>query len=165
MDFATLYEEDIETWAELQVAALRRLAEMPGPWANAIDIENVIEEIEDLGSSQRDAVQSLLQNAFAHVLKLAADPGSLAVEHWRRELNQFWTQARDKIKPAMRHRIEMQKLWERAWTQAADILAPFDRAIPEAVPRTCPYSFDDVLDPGFDPLTELRAMAAVRPRP
>lgn len=48
MDFATLYKEDIETWAETQIAALRRLAEHPGPLANVIDWENVIEEIEDL---------------------------------------------------------------------------------------------------------------------
>jgi hypothetical protein len=61
LDFATLYEDDIETWAELQVEALRRLAAMPGPWANKIDWENVIEEIEDVGSNQRRAVESLLE--------------------------------------------------------------------------------------------------------
>ena len=46
MDFATLYAEDVETWAELQVDALRRLAATPGSWANIIDWENVLEEIE-----------------------------------------------------------------------------------------------------------------------
>ena len=78
MDFATLYAEDVETWAELQVAALRRLAATPGPWSNVIDWENVIEEIEDLGSEQRRAVESLLENAFAHAIKIAADPESLS---------------------------------------------------------------------------------------
>ena len=63
MDFATLYEDDVETWAELQVAALRRLAAIPGPWANTVDWENVIEEIEDLGSEKRTSVESLLENA------------------------------------------------------------------------------------------------------
>ena len=70
MEFSTLYDEDTETWAELQVVALRRLACTPGPWANAIDWENVIEEVEDLGAERRRAVESLLENAFVHVLRL-----------------------------------------------------------------------------------------------
>src|SRR5439155_268668 len=89
LDFAALYEDDTETWAERQVAALRRLAAMPGPWANRIDWENVIEEIQDLGSEQRRAAESLLQNALAHALKIVADPESLSAERWDEEVRLF----------------------------------------------------------------------------
>jgi hypothetical protein len=155
MDFTTLYEADIETWAELQVAALRRLAVTPGPWANAIDWENVIEEVEDLRAERRRAVESLLENALVHVLKIAADPESLSVEHWREKVQEFWSQAHSKIKPAMRSRIDMQKIWERACKQASRALTVFDRSLPDGQ-KSCPYSLDDVFEDDFDLLRGLR---------
>lgn len=84
MQAETVFEEDVETWAELQVAALRRFGSIPGPWAITLDWENLIEEIEDVGSSRRRAVESLLENALAHACKIAADPQSSSAEHWKR---------------------------------------------------------------------------------
>jgi Domain of unknown function DUF29 len=154
MDFTALYTEDVETWAELQVEALRRLAATPGPWANVIDWENVIEEIESLGSEQRHAVESLLLEVFAHIIKIAADPESLSAEHWKNEVQNFWAQAQEMAKPAMRSRINMEKIWPRACKLASGSLEAFDRTLP-AVPQSCPYSFDDLLDRDFDPLLSL----------
>ena len=127
MDFATLYAEDVETWAELQVDALRRLAATPGSWANIIDWENVLEEIESLGSEQRRAVESLLENALAHALKVVGDPNSLSTERWKKEIVNFLRQARKKIKPAMRSRIDIEEIWQDACEQASDtkhLIAP-----------------------------------------
>jgi Domain of unknown function DUF29 len=154
MDFATLYAEDVEAWAEVQVEALRRLATMRGPWANAIDLDNVIEEIESLGSEQRRAVEGLLVEVFAHVLKIAADPESLSAEHWKTEVRNFWAQAQEMARPAMRSRVDMEKIWRRGCKRASDSMEAFDRT-PANVPQSCPYAFDDVLDRDFDPLHSL----------
>ena len=162
MDFATLYAEDVETWAELQVDALRRLAATPGSWANIIDWENVLEEIESLGSEQRRAVESLLENALAHALKVVGDPNSLSTEQWKKEIARFLRQqARKKIKPAMRSRIDIEEIWQNACEQASDTLEAFDRTLPD-VPQRCPFSFDDLLDADFDPLRDRRLLAAKR---
>jgi Domain of unknown function DUF29 len=163
MDFATLYAEDVETWAELQVVALRRLAAMQGPWMNAIDWENVVEEIESLGSEQRRAVESLLVEVFAHVLKIAAEPESLSAEHWKAEVQNFSAQAQQTVKPAMRSRVDMEKIWRRACKLASDSMEAFDRTLPN-VPQSCPYSFDDVLDRDFDPLHHLPVLMIPRTR-
>jgi len=157
MNDATLYQDDVETWAELQVAALRRLATMPGPWANIIDWENVIEEIESLGSEQRRAVESLLENAFAHALKIEADPDSLSAEHWKGEVTAFLDQARAKMKPAMRSRIDMDKIWQNACKQASISLEAFDRTMPE-VPQRCPCSFDEVMNGALGALIYLHLL-------
>lgn len=154
MDFATLYEEDRETWAEHQIAALRSLASVSGPWTNTIDWENIIEEIDGLGSDQRRAVESLLENAFAHQLKIVADPESLSAEHWKSEVATFLDQARSKIRPAMRSRIDMDTIWRNACRQASRALDAFDRAMPQ-VPQRCPCSFDDILTGRFDTLLYL----------
>ena len=159
MDSTTLYEEDVETWAEIQVAALRRLAQTPGPWANAVDWDNVIEEIEDLGSDRRHAVESLLEQAFAHALKIAGDPTSLSSEHWRLEIKAFLDQARTKIKRSMRSRIDMEGIWRCARKNAAESLKAFD-LVPPDMPSSCPYTFDHVLDPDFEPLRDLRVLVS-----
>ncbi len=161
MDFATLYAEDVETWAELQVDALRRLAATPGSWANIIDWENVIEEIESLASSQRREVKSLLEKAFLHVIKIVGDPDSLAVEQWKKEVQNFWRQAQDTAKPAMRSGIDMEEIWRRARKQASNALEVYDRELPEE-PQSCPFTFDDVLDRDFDPLLSLRVLVIRR---
>jgi hypothetical protein len=150
MDFATLYEDDIETWAELQVAALRRLAEMPGPWANVIDWENVIEEIEDLGSEKRESVESLLENALVHLIKIVADPTSLSVVHWRREVRSFLLQARARAKRSMRPRIEMDDIWRKSVSGASNALEAYDHAIPLGLEDRSPFSFDDILYQDLD---------------
>lgn len=152
MNFATLYEQDIETWAELQVAALRRLASTPGPWSNIIDWENVIEEIEDLGSQKREAAESLLGLVFVHLLKLRADPGSMAADHWRVEITNFLKRARTKAARSMRARIDLDRVWCDSLKEAERSLRSYHRSLPADTPRRCPFTFDELLDAGFDPL-------------
>jgi len=159
MDFATLYDDDLETWAELQVEALRRLAATPGPWTNAVDVENVIEEIESFGASERRAVESLLANAFAHALKIIADPSSLSIEQWRRDVRLFLSNAQARIRPAMRSRIDMDEVWTEACGQAEAALDAFDRTLPQLSAR-CPFTFDEVMDRMFNPLADPAVMLA-----
>ena len=51
MDIASLYDDDIVSWAEQQAAALRELAAKP-ELSNVVDWENLIEEVETLGRSE-----------------------------------------------------------------------------------------------------------------
>ncbi|HEX2556214.1 MAG TPA: DUF29 domain-containing protein [Microvirga sp.] len=164
MDGGTLFETDIEAWAEVQVEALRRLAATPGPWANALDWDNVIEEIEDLGSERRRAAESLLANIFVHALKIAADPDSLSAEHWRQEADAFSKQLRDILKPSMRSRIDLDRIWRGSCRQAANVLEAFDRALPET-PWACPFSFDDLLGDAFAPVARVKRCLEGADRP
>jgi hypothetical protein len=72
------YESDILIWSEHQAALLRRVA-AGEPVNEAPDWPNIVEEIESLGRSQVDAVESLLFQAVVHMLKAEAWPF-----RWRR---------------------------------------------------------------------------------
>ncbi len=50
-DQPSLYDEDVVAWAEQQAAALRALGARPD-LSNALDWENVIEEVESVGLSE-----------------------------------------------------------------------------------------------------------------
>jgi Domain of unknown function DUF29 len=75
MDDRTLYETDIVAWAEQQAAALRVISSSPAGRSNAVDWQNVVEEIESLGRSQIRAVESKLTLIFVRLLKIVSDPG------------------------------------------------------------------------------------------
>jgi hypothetical protein len=77
-----LYEDDVLLWSEQQAALLRRLA--AGERVNEqSDWENVIDEVECVGSEQLHAVESFLVQALVHMLKAEAWPLSRDAAHGR----------------------------------------------------------------------------------
>jgi hypothetical protein len=63
-----LYEDDFPAWARQQARALRQLAGTRPD--TEIDFAHLIEEVRDLGKSERDAVRSHLRTIIEHCLKL-----------------------------------------------------------------------------------------------
>jgi hypothetical protein len=75
-----LYEEDVYAWAHDQAALLRA-----GRF-DALDLEHLIEEVEDLAGSLKSAVRSRATTIMAHLLNLqrsAAENPRLA---WRESI-------------------------------------------------------------------------------
>jgi hypothetical protein len=75
------YDGDLALWAEDQARALRDAARarinLP------IDWENVAEEIEDLGKSQRRELASRMRTVLVHLMKLQASPATEPHAGWR----------------------------------------------------------------------------------
>jgi Domain of unknown function DUF29 len=76
---AALYDEDFVLWTEEQAAALRRAKDSNLP----LDWENLAEEIESLGRSDRREVKSQLTRILRHLLKLAVSPTKEPRNGWR----------------------------------------------------------------------------------
>jgi hypothetical protein len=75
-DLKTLYDQDLAAWSHQQAAALRAAARTGSD--QLVDWENLAEEIEDLGRSQRAALRSQIRRIIRHLVKLeysrAIDP-------------------------------------------------------------------------------------------
>ena len=97
--------------------------------------ENVVEEIESVGQSQVDAVESLLFQAFLHDLKAEAWPVARDVPSWRGDARGFRAQARRKYRPSMRQKIDIAGLYADALQALPDTM---DGQLPLPVPPTCP---------------------------
>jgi hypothetical protein len=135
------YETDIALWSEHQAALLRRVA--AGERINdQVDWENVIEEIESVGRSERTAVKSLLVRALVHMLKAEAWPLSRDVAHWQAEARGFRGDAADAFSPSMRQHIDMDALYRRALRA---LPATIDGQPPLPVPDKCPVTLDELL--------------------
>jgi hypothetical protein len=67
-DINTLYDEDFLAWSQQQAEALRAAARTGSN--RLLDWENLAEEIESLGVSQKTALRSQMRRIVRHLLKL-----------------------------------------------------------------------------------------------
>lgn len=159
MDRPGLYDDDIVTWAEEQAAALRALAERP-ELSNAVDWENVAEEIESKGRSHLRAVEGLLIQTLAHLLKRASAPLAPASLHWREEIATFQITARNTYEASRRQRLNWNRIWKSAVTAAEAGLSAYGNALLPGLPEACPFRPEDLLTETFDIERALRTIAA-----
>ena len=137
----TLYDDDILAWSEQQASALRRLAEhrdLP----NDLDLENVAEEIEDVGRSELHTVQSLLRQILVHLIKAASTPDAAARGHWRTEVVVSHHSLLDRFSPSMAQRIDLDRDWQRALRQAEVALAEQGAGLAPNLPVRSPFPID-----------------------
>ena len=108
-----LYDTDVVEWSERQAQILRGLAARQ-PSNEQPDWDNIIEEVESVGRSQVDAVESLLTSALLHDLKALAWPDARDVVNWEAEAQLFRSQARRKLTVSMRRKINIGDLFNDA---------------------------------------------------
>jgi hypothetical protein len=137
------YDTDIVLWSEHQAALLRRLA--AGERVNdQLDFEHLIEEIEDVGSNQLHAVESLLVQSLRHMLKAKAWPLSRDAPSWRADAIDFRQQARRRFAASMRRKIDLPGLYADALRALPETI---DGQPPLPVPEECFWTLDELLAP------------------
>ena len=140
-----LYDRDILAWSQRQAELLRRVAH--GERVNDVDWEHVVEEIEDVGLSQLNAVRSYLRLMLVHLLKMHCWPESASAGHWHGEIVSFQADAAQRFAPSMCQKIDLQRLYRIAREQVA--AATYDGRDPLPSPETCPFTLDQLLtEPG-----------------
>jgi len=137
------YEDDFYAWTQYQAEVLRTMAVAD----NRFDRENVVEEIETLGRSERDAVRSQIRRIIEHLLKLAYSPAEPPRFDWIETILDARQTLSDKISPTLRRDAEQSfdKLYADARKRAAIALRRHGEPdAADALPQTCPYSLDDI---------------------
>lgn len=99
-----LYDTDYNQWVEQTAHQLRERQ------FDSVDWDNLIEEIEDMGKSQRRALESLLTRLLEHLLKLShwqAEKERFG-NHWSAEIVNFRYQINKRLKesPSLKTQLE-----------------------------------------------------------
>jgi hypothetical protein len=136
-----LYDEDIVRWSEHQGALLRRIASGE-PVNETPDWPNIVEEVESVGREQLHAVESLLLQAFAHMLKAEGWPAARDADNWRGDARGFIAQARRRFVPSMRQKIDLAGIYADARKALPERM---DGQPPQPVPDACPLTLDELL--------------------
>ena len=137
-----LYERDVLAWSERKAGFPRRLAHCER--VNDVDWAHLVEEIEDVGLSELNAVVSHLEQVLVHLLKLRTWPDSPSARHWRVEVVAFQRDAARRFAPSMRQRIDLAQLYSDAQEQLEG--ADYDDIAPRPWPPACPFTLDQLLN-------------------
>jgi Domain of unknown function DUF29 len=144
------YEDDFYAWTQYQAEVLRS---MPVP-DNRFDREHVVEELEDLGKSERDAVRSQIRRIIEHLLKLTYSPAEDPRLDWIATILEARQSLSDKLTPTLRHDAEMalDKLYADGRKRAAIGLRRHgEDAAVEQLPSASPWSLDEICQEDWYP--------------
>jgi len=141
---ASLYEQDYYLWSQKMAALLRNKH-----W-DELDIDNIAEEIESLGRSERRALESNLTILLMHLLKWRYQPAK-QTNSWRYTIREHRQRIEKEIKesPSLKpYLIEtVPEMYENARQLAAD-----ETGLEITVfPSKCPFAIEDILNPDFLP--------------
>ena len=136
------YQRDFYSWLLEQARHVRE-----GRW-DAVDRENVAEEIESLGREQFYKLESALRVLLLHILKWDHQPARRS-RSWALSIRQQRLEVDDVLadNPGLKPRIAeaLARAYRKARLQAIKETNLKEARFPEA----CPYSFDDVVSREF----------------
>jgi hypothetical protein len=140
----TLYDFDFYAWTAEQAALLRagRL--------NQLDIDNIAEEIETLGRSEKRELVNRLTVLLTHLLKWQYQPG-LRGASWRGSIRVQRIDLAAHLADNPSLRVGLDAAIAAAYRKAA-IEAETETGLPDKTfPARCPYPFTDAMRDDFWP--------------
>jgi hypothetical protein len=149
---ADTYEQDIDAWIDTQVRLLkqRRLHE--------IDVAHLIEELQDMGKSNRRELESRLIILIAHLLKWRFQLQALS-EQWREFEGKSWRntiiEQRAQILFLLRKVPSLKPLLDdavaEAYPEARNLAARETGLEPDSFPKRAPFTVAEILDQEYYP--------------
>jgi hypothetical protein len=139
-----LYDEDFYLWTQQTLEALRsrNFAQL--------DLENLLDEVEGLGLSQRHALESRLTVLLMHLLKWQFQPG-MRSGSWRGTLVEQRTRIRKLLKASPSLRSFLEASIDECY-QDARLQAEAETGLEMATfPEVCEYAIEDILNIEFLP--------------
>ncbi len=141
----SLYEEDFNLW--LQATAERLKA---GKF-DELDIENLVEEIESMGKSDRRALRSYLEGIIEHLLKLAYwdSERERNRNHWINEIITF----RRNLEMILDDSPSLVPYLEEIFASSyAATVKQVRKSFKLDVPSQCPFTLSQIIDIDWFPI-------------
>ncbi|MEL0587993.1 MULTISPECIES: DUF29 domain-containing protein [Planktothrix] len=139
MDLKTLYETDDVEWLQETVKLIKNHQ------FEQLDLENLIEELEDLGREKKNAVVSLLEQIIRHLLLLQYWTGEVEYNrvHPEEEIYSFRVQLRRKITTNLRNYLDSE--FDSIYQDALGFVKIKTQNSVD-FPLECPYTLEQLLN-------------------
>lgn len=139
-----LYEADFYGWTQEQARLLRERR------FDDLDLENLVDEVESVGSSEKREIRSRLKVLLVHLLKWRFQPG-LRGASWRRTIREQREILTDIVQGSPSLRDYLLQTVRTAYV-GATVTASEETGLAIGIfPDDCPFAADEVLDPEFFP--------------
>lgn len=145
--YKALYSADYNLWLEQTVQKLRA-QDLDG-----IDWEHLIEEVEDLGRSEKRRIESLLTRLFEHLLKLKywQSEQEYNKAHWEGEIINFRKQLKRDLKASPSLKRYLAEVFDECYQDGRDIAAKRSQLPLETFPDRPIADLEQILDEDWLP--------------
>lgn len=138
----TLYEQDYSLWLKTTIEKLREHQ------FQSVDIENLIEELETLGRSEKKALRSYLRLIVMHLLKWQFQPENRS-KSWQITIrnNRFEIEEALQDSPSLKPQLAefLTQCYPRAVMEASEETG----LSASTFPSSCPFTIEQILDQNF----------------
>jgi hypothetical protein len=140
------YEKDIIAWANEQASFIRA-----GRF-DFLDLENIAEEIEDVGKSEQRELESRMAVLLAHLLKWQFQPTHRGAS-WEKTISVQRKMVVRRIQktPSLKHTMQDTEWWDDAWIDAVAQAAKETGIDILKFPESCTWTPEQTLDQSFFP--------------
>ena len=143
----TLYDQDYYLWLRTTINQLRTNQ------FSSVDLDNLIEELEDMGRSQKRTVKSLLIRLFEHLLKLTywnvereRNEG-----HWKGEIRTFRREIKDELKDSPSLKPYILEIFDQCYQDARTEASDRSQLAIDIFPLIPIGSLEQILDENWFP--------------
>ena len=139
------HDVDIYAWAIENAQLLRH-----GKFSE-VDMENIIEELEELGNNKRDQLTQRLKLIIQHLLKWEYQPShrgrswTITIQNNRNDIEDLLEDV-----PSLKNKIN--ECFLKAYKRGAKAASVETDLSIKTFPKECPYTLEQVLDSEFMPV-------------
>ena len=139
-----LYEADFYAWTQQQARLLRERR-----WDD-LDLDNLVDEVESVGSSEKREIRNRLKVLLSHLLKWKFQPG-MRGNSWRRTIREQRESIVDIVQSSPSLRGYMLQAMRTAYIGATVATSEETGLAIGIFSEECPFSVDEMLDLEFFP--------------
>lgn len=134
------YQSDVIAWANEQAAFIRA-----GRF-EMLDLEQIADEIEDVGKSEQREFANRMALLLAHLVKWQYQTSNRGVS-WERTIKGQRTMIQCRLlkTPSLKSLIVQDDFWQEAWADVVRI-AEHETGMLNQFPDSCPWSFDQIMN-------------------
>jgi hypothetical protein len=140
----TLYETDFNLWLEETANLLKE-----GKW-ECIDRENLIEEIESMGRSDKNALKSNLEKLLLHLLKWKYQPAKRC-NSWQYSITEHCLRLLDAFEDSPSLKVYLDEVFGKCYQNSRLLAARETGLSKKTFPEICPFAKADILNPEYLP--------------
>ncbi|MCL6754826.1 DUF29 family protein [Nostoc sp. CCCryo 231-06] len=143
----TLYDEDYYLWLRTTINQLRA-----GQFLS-VDLDNLIEELEDMGRSQKRAIGSLLIKLIEHLLKLKCwdQERESNQGHWKGEIRTFRREIKKALKDSPSLKPYILEIFDECYQDARKEASDRSQLSIDTFPVALLGSLEQILDENWFP--------------
>ncbi len=144
MNTAALYKSDFYAWTQYNAELLQKKR------FSELDLQNLIEEVKDMGASEKRALESRLIELLMHLLKWQFQPERQG-NSWLHSINKQRINIKRLLKNNPRLTYQLKERVDELYPDAREYACYETRMALEIFPALCPYTLEQILEGHFLP--------------